>query len=181
MATCNQGCDDREQADAVFCPSEDSCSPGYKPSCVMGIRLNLKYIDRTNENILTGRMKTNSKIPSPRSNVAATFRFLVVLIGIFPIMLWRQALIPIVWWWVRWMECWLQHQDFHKPCLRVKESQKNSMHTWHIVPCVFFCYVVFSCNNLNNEVFILLRHYLSKDAAYFAAKIRRKRRVTKLI
>ena len=72
-------------------------------------------------------MKTYSKIPSPRSNVAATFRFLVVLIGIFPIMLWRQALIPIVWWWVRWMECWLQHQDFHKPCLRVKESQKNSI------------------------------------------------------
>ena len=126
-------------------------------------------------------MKTHSKIPSPRSNVAATFRFLVVLIGIFPIMLWWQALIPIVWWWVRWMECWLQHQDFHKPCLRVKESQKNSMHTWHIEPCVFFCYVVFSCNNLNNEVFILLRHYLSKNAAYFAAKIRRKRRVTKLI
>ena len=29
------------------------------------------------------------------------------------------------------------------------------MHTWHIVPCVFFSYVVFSCNNLNNEVFIL--------------------------
>ena len=126
-------------------------------------------------------MKTHSKIPSPRSNVAATFRFLVVLIGIFPIMLWWQALIPIVWWWVRWMECWLQHQDFYKPCLRVKESQKNSMHTWHIVPCVFFCYVVFSCNNLNKEVFILLRHYLSKNAAYFAAKIRRKRRVTKLI
>lgn len=100
-------------------------------------------------------MKTHSKIPSPRSNVAATFRFLVVLIGIFPIMLWGQALIPIVWWWVRWMECWLQHQDFHKPCLRVKESQKNSMHTWHIVPCVFFSYVVFSCNNFNNEVFVL--------------------------
>ena len=126
-------------------------------------------------------MKTHSKIPSPRSNVAATFRFLVVLIGIFPIMLWGQALIPIVWWWVRWMECWLQHQDFYKPCLRVKVSQKCSMHTWHIVPCVFFCYVVFSCNNLNNEVFILLRHYLLKNAAYFAAKIRRKRRVTKLI
>lgn len=45
----------------------------------------------------------------------------------------------------------------------------------------FFCYVVFSCNNLNKEVIILLRHYLSKNAAYFAAKIRRKRRVTKLI
>ena len=96
MATCNQGCDDREQADAVFCPSEDSCSPGYKPSCVMGIRLNLKYIDRTNENILTGRMKTNSKIPSHRSNVAATIRFLVVLIGIFPRMQWGKELIPIV-------------------------------------------------------------------------------------
>lgn len=44
------------------------------------------------------------------------------------------------------------------------------MHTWHIVPCVFFSYVVFSCNNLNNEVFILLWHYLSKNAAYFAGK-----------
>lgn len=47
---------------------------------------------------------------------------------------------------------------------------KNSMHTWHIEPCVFFCYVVFSCNNFNNEVFILCGviypktpHICSKD------------------
>lgn len=58
---------------------------------------------------------------------------------------------------------------------------KNSMHTWHIEPCVFFCYVVFSCNNFNNEVFYTLAALFIQKRRIFAAKIRRKRRVTKFI